>query len=322
GYADFDWFSTEEEYTEERFFDGSFTGYSEAQLTCTALSTGTEQNQCIVLAGSYTPLQLTATFADGHTENVAATATYTFAVEDVCRIVSGEIMGLSEGQTAVTATYTDALGGQQTANFTVTSTFFPLTSDLFDTNIIGRGTLDAETLELTTSSGGLAGWRYAGGADLSAWKYLVIKLASQQMANASVRIYQDNIPSGSYAQRAINTQTQVVLPLAGQVMTIGDKKGQRIDASRIGIIGLSSNGSAPIRLEDVYVTNESDYSRPTAICDIGNDKFQMVNGRSAQSDASHLKKWSIGKCFDLTGRHLNHPNQGIFIANGKKKLAR
>jgi len=55
-------------------------------------------------------------------------------------------------------------------------------------------------------------------------------------------------------------------------------------------------------------------TRPTSI-----STPQMINCRSAQSDASHLEKWSNGKCFDLTGRRLSAPPaKGVYIMDGKK----
>ena len=54
---------------------------------------------------------------------------------------------------------------------------------------------------------------------------------------------------------------------------------------------------------------------PTSI-----SSHQMANGRSAQSDDSHLKKWSNGKIFDLSGRRLAaSPAKGVYIQNGKKR---
>ena len=57
---------------------------------------------------------------------------------------------------------------------------------------------------------------------------------------------------------------------------------------------------------------------------------QMVNGRSAQSDASHLKIWSNGKYFDLSGREMTgremttssyrQLKNGLYIVNGKKMV--
>ena len=313
GYADFDWFTTEETFDETVYFDDSFTGYSEEQLTCTGLSIGDLTNQYVVLAGSYTGLNLVATFADGHTENVAATATYTYSAEGVCQIVNGEIKGLSEGQITVTANYTDALGHTLTTDFVVSSTFFPLTASHFDPSIIGKGQFDEQTLQLTTGDGGLAGWRYVGGADLSGWKYLVIRLARQQVCNAAVRIYQDNNPGGSYYNRAINNQTQIVIPLGGIVFNVGSQRG-RIDPSRIGIVGISSNGTSSIQFEDAYVTNEADYSRPTGIEEMRNGENEKMRNKDAVLfDLSGRK---VSSCpLPLTSSHLK---KGIYIRNGQK----
>lgn len=59
----------------------------------------------------------------------------------------------------------------------------------------------------------------------------------------------------------------------------------------------------------------------TAIQAIPSDS--IVNGRSAQRDASSLKNSVNRKCFDLSGRRLSTPSaHGIYIHNGKKVLVK
>ena len=73
GYVDVDWFTTEEQFEENTYFDPDFEGYSEDMLTMQSLSVRPEME---VMIGQSEVLELMATFKDGHTENVAAKAKY------------------------------------------------------------------------------------------------------------------------------------------------------------------------------------------------------------------------------------------------------
>ena len=67
GYVDVDWFTTEEQFEENTYFDPDFEGYSEDMLTMQSLSVRPEME---VMIGQSEVLELMATFKDGHTENV------------------------------------------------------------------------------------------------------------------------------------------------------------------------------------------------------------------------------------------------------------
>ena len=72
GYADFDWFSTETNYDEATFYPTDVAGYSADMLTVEKLEMA--NGQMDVMVGKTVPMTITATYRDGHTENVAAKA--------------------------------------------------------------------------------------------------------------------------------------------------------------------------------------------------------------------------------------------------------
>ena len=127
GYADFDWFTTEDIYDESRFYPDEYEGFSPEMLTVDSLIL--EKDDIEILAGGSTPLELKAVFLDGHVEDVAAKATYTFSNNLVLKVERGRMKGLMEGNVNVVASYKDPLGNVLTKSFTVHSTFFPFGKD-------------------------------------------------------------------------------------------------------------------------------------------------------------------------------------------------
>ena len=89
GYVDVDWFTTEEQFEENTYFDPDFEGYSEDMLTMQSLSVRPEME---VMIGQSEVLELMATFKDGHTENVAAKAKYEVSDPEVLSLSSGMVV--------------------------------------------------------------------------------------------------------------------------------------------------------------------------------------------------------------------------------------
>ena len=122
---------------------------------------------------------------------------------------------------------------------------------------------DETTHTFVNGQYGQTGWTYSDGIDLSAYKYLVVKLKEPDNNGTKIFIYpQSNIWANNNYEQAFNNRTQIVVPLH----TMKSKQtGSAIDPSKIYIVALWSFGGKPITIDDIYVTNNSDYSPMTGI---------------------------------------------------------
>jgi len=216
-----------------------------------------------MLPSSIKKIPITAVFADGHTQEISYRATYEISNPEVVQITDGFLETLKDGTATITASYKGALGQQKQVTLNVTSTSFPLTKELFNPSIKSTGTFNETTKTLRTGLYGFGGWSYNNGVDLSAYKYLVVKLASATTSGASFRIFDENSYSSRSAMYSFGSTTQINVNLA--TMT---KSGTKVDPSHLYIIGVYSNGGTDIVFSDVYVTNNTDYSKPTALEDV------------------------------------------------------
>ncbi len=264
GYADFDWFSTEGTFAEDMYYPATFEGFSADMLTAERLDVADSELE--VMVGNAAPLQLTATFADGHTENIAAQARYTIDAPEVVELRNGQIRGITEGRAHVTVAWTDPMGHALEAAFDVRSTFFPFASEYINTSLFSQGTYDPSTRTFRPGQWGQMGWEYPGGADMSAYKYLVIKLKKAQNCDAHLNIFTANsIWSDCCESSAFGTRKQIVVNLSTAKYTSGDKKGKPLDTKNIHIVDFWGNGNGTIVVDDIYLTNNSDYTPPSSV---------------------------------------------------------
>ena len=144
----------------------------------------------------------------------------------------------------------------------------------------------------------------------SGYKYLVIKLKSTS-SSSHLNIFTENsIWSACCSTPDFSSKKQIVLNLKTATYTSdGDKKGQSLDTKNIRIVSFWGNGSQSIVVSDMYLTNNSDYSREetTGI-------KTMENVRSKMSDV-----W-----YDMQGRRLGgKPTApGIYIVGKRKVIVR
>jgi hypothetical protein len=191
GYADFDWFSTEDHFDEGNFYPVDFEGYSAEMLTAEsmALTSGEEME---IMIGNRTPIELLVTFRDGHTENMASQAKYSVDGVGVIEIQNGQVNGLGEGVANVTATYCDLMGNELSTTFQVRSTFFPFAKEYINTSLFATGVYTESSRTFKPGQWGQMGWEYSNGADMSGYKYLVIKLKKAQNCNAHLNLFTTN----------------------------------------------------------------------------------------------------------------------------------
>ena len=149
------------------------------------------------------------------------------------------------------------------------------------------------------------GWEYSSGADMSAYKYLVIKLKRAQNCDAHLNIFTENsIWSDGYESAAFGSKKQIVVNLK----TAKTKNGTALNTKNIHIVAFWGNGNGTIVVDDIYLTNNDDYS-PNGISDV--ERSTSVVERPI---------------YDLQGRKISGQQQtlkpGIYILNGKKVFIR
>jgi hypothetical protein len=314
GYADFDWFSTETSFDESKYYPDDYEGYSEDMLTMTKLVVAKSKME--VMVGSNVPVKMTATYLDGHTEDVSAKARYTVSAEGIVDIHGGFIRGLAEGAIKVDYSYTDPMGNTLGGTLDVNSTFFPFAKEHINTSLFGEGTYYESTHMFTTGQYGQMGWVYDNGADMSGYKYLVLNL-KRAATSAHLNVFTSgSIWGDCCATPDFGSKKQIVLDLQNATYTSGDRTGEPLDTKNIRIVSFWSN-KVSIVVDDMYLTNNDDYTRgiPDGIDEIRNEESGMKNG-----------------VYDLSGRRVSaeadasfrtlHPSlkKGIYIINGKKVI--
>ena len=250
-----------------------------------------------VLVGGSGTLQLLATYADGRQRDVTAQARFTMAATDAVSLDGAVVRGLAEGTATVTAAYTDPLGHELTTDFTLRSTFFPFGKQYINTALFDSGLYDEATRTFTPGQWGQMGWVYADPADMSGYKYLVVKLKKAQNCDAHLNIFTENsIWSDGYESAAFGTKRQIVVKL----QSARTKNGRALDASHISIVSFWANGRGSIVVDDMYLTNNDDYS-PSAV---------MLPVTSAAPAAD--------RTYDLQGRPVDarHLKPGLYIRGG------
>lgn len=254
GYVDIDWFTTEEYFTEDDFYDDSFVGYSEEALTIVDLEL--ENEELYLLTGSNASLNIIAVYADGHREDVSIGASYTNSNTDVVRIINGQIIAIIDGEAHVTVSFTDPLGNRISKEINIVSSTFPLIDGLFNPSIYGQGTFDNNSHTLITDQYGFGGWSYNAGVDLSAYKYLVAQLGAENKSSISFRVFDENNYWSGAAEYNFGKKREVVVNLSSMFKTGSTTK---VNPNHIYIVGFWSMGNSPIVINDVFLSNSSEY---------------------------------------------------------------
>ena len=227
-------------------------------------------------------------------------------------IKNGQILGLSEGTANVNVTYTDPMGNVLTGAFTVRSTFFPFGAQYINTSLFAQGTYTESTRTFKPGQWGQMGWEYPNGADMSAYKYLVIKLKKAQNCSAHLNIFTTNSIWGEcYSTPDFGSKTQIVVNLKTAKYTSDNRKGQALETDNIHIVAFWANGQGTIVVDDMYLTNNEDYSPMTT------EVADIVAAQPEKVDVHTLSGQLIRRAAD----HQNATRgltPGIYIVGGKK----
>jgi endoglucanase len=237
----------------------AFDGVSDDYLTMTDL-TLTGNSHISVLNKSSVGLKINAVFADGHIENVSSMAQITVDNPDVVNVVRGRIFALKDGEATLNISYSDTKGTTKALTLTVNSTTFPLTEKLFNANIWEKGTFNETTRTLKTGQWGFGGWQYDG-MNLSDYKYIVVRLGSNNTADVAFNVFDGPSYWGSPASYKFGSKREVIVPLKSAKRN----DGQPLNPAHIYIAGFWSNGSNPFIIESVFLSNSSEYDSPVSV---------------------------------------------------------
>jgi len=254
-----------EEYANEYGLNGASAEY----LTVKDLVVVGDEN-ITVLTKSSAGLKINAVFADGHTENVSSLAEITVDNPDVVNVARGRIFAIKDGQAVLNITYTDSKGTKLHKTLTVNASTFPLTTQLFNPSIYAQGTLDEATHTLVTGQWGFGGWWYSNGLDLSDYKYLIARLGADNKSSISFRVFDENSYWSGAAEYNFGSKREVVVTLDNMVKA---GKTTKLDPSHIYIVGFWSSGNSPIVIDNVFLSNSSEYDPPVGIDQIRDNQI-------------------------------------------------
>ena len=274
GKACMDWYA---DYYNVDYPQADYIEYGEDLLKVEKLEVANEEIE--VKVGNATSPQLIATYHYGHTGNISSQAVYDVN-SDAINIEDGQIMGLKEGITSVNATYTDPLGNSKSTSFSVRSTFFPFSAQNISTDLFAQGKYYEKTHTFVPGQWGQMGWVYQNGADMSGYKYLVIKLKTTSSSSHLNLFTEGSIWTPCCSTPDFGSKTLIVLNLqTAKYTSDGDKKGQPLDTKNIRIVSFWGNGNQNIMVNDMYLTNNSDYSREetTGVAIVESENQQVVD---------------------------------------------
>ena len=257
GSADFDWFSTEEDFDEAALYQPFTRALDETMFTATKLAPAVTSMD-LKIGSLYSP-RITATFMDKHTENVSPQVTYESGTPENVEVVNGQLRALKQGSSVITASYTDILGNALETSFTANGTYFPFGQE--DVKVLkGSGTYTEKNHIFVPNKNGRVGWSYDTPIDISEFKYLVIKLltVTTSTPNYGVIICPKTTLSVWHASDLTRNKITVI-DLQSALYTSSQKKGQPLDLTNIASISLTSDGTGTgkVYVSEVYLTNEN-----------------------------------------------------------------
>jgi len=251
------------------------------------------------MPGNRQRIAVTALFEDGHSEDV--TSQVDFSSSDI-EFTSTYMLPLREGRAEAEAVYTDFLRQQYTQKVNIDVSFFPFTKANIS-QLSGTLTYNEAARTVKLTAGGQAGWVYNAGADMSGYRFLVVKLKEPQECGAQIRIYNKNSINSTSYKDTINARTTVVIDLHHMVY---NAKGATIDPSKVFIVAIRTSKAGTVAFDDIFLTNDEQYGDATAI-----------NG-------SVTRNGSPSPVFTLDGRHADPRSlrPGIYVQDGRKLVRR
>lgn len=311
GSADFDWFSTEEDFDEAALYQPFTRALDETMFTATKLAPAVTSMD-LKIGSLYSP-RITATFMDKHTENVSPQVTYESGTPENVEVVNGQLRALKQGSSVITASYTDILGNALETSFTANGTYFPFGQE--DVKVLkGSGTYTEKNHIFVPNKNGRVGWSYDTPIDISEFKYLVVKLltVTTSTPNYGVIICPKTTLSVWHASDLTRNKITVI-DLQSALYTSSQKKGQPLDLTNIASISLTSDGTGTgkVYVSEVYLTNENP---------VGIDEVEVT------PDSEMVNVYTLGGQLLQTGVNRSEAVKqlpaGVYVIGNKKVIIR
>ena len=151
---------------------------------------------------------------------------------------------------------------------------------------------------------------------MSGYKYLVIKLKTTSSGSHLNLFTENSIWSSCCSTPDFGTSKQIVLNLKTAKYTSGNNSGQSLDTKNIRIVSFWGTGSPNIIVNDMYLTNNSDYSPE------GTTGITVVDSDS--EDGQIVDVWSLTGHPIRKAVNIEQATQGlapgIYIVGTKKVI--
>jgi hypothetical protein len=310
GSADFDWFSTEESFDEDALYQPFTRPLDENMFTVTKLEPAAKSID-MKIGTLYAP-RVTATFKDKHTETVSTQVTYQSESPDIVEVSNGQLRGLKQGSSVITASYTDILGNNLETSFTANATYFPFGQN--DVTVIkGSGSYTEKNHVFLPGKNGRVGWSYATPIDISEYKYLVVRLKVVPTTNVSIVVC--NKTSNVWHISDTFKSIQFVMDLQNIKYTSSMRKNQPVDLTNIASISFSSDGtgSGKIYVDKMFLSNDDQYV-PSGIAEVSTN-------RESKNDVYTLSGQRLLKGVS-TSEAVKQLPTGIYVIGNKKVIVK
>ena len=313
GSADFDWFSTEENFDEDALYQPFTRPLDENMFTATKLAPAAASVD-LKVGALYSP-RVTATFKDKHTENVSSQVIFQSESPEMVEVYNGQLRALNQGSSVITASYTDILGNALETSFTANGTFFPFGQD--DVKIIkGSGTYTEKNHVFVPGKNGRIGWSYDNPIDISGFKFLVIKLLtlSTNTPNFAVDIRPKSTKNIYYTSE-FGKAAQIVIDLQNTKYTSAVQKNSPVDLANIASISLTSDGTGngKIFVSKMFLSNDDQYV-PSGIAEVSSASDTKVN---VYTLAGQLVQKGVNK-----SEAVKALPAGVYVIGNKKVIVR
>lgn len=318
GYADFDWFSTEASFDEAATYPEEFVAPDSTRYVATKLSTG-QATYTTMVGRSQFPV-MKAQYQNKKSANVATLTSFATDKKDIVDFDHGEMFGIGQGETTVTASYTDLFGNNFNTTFKAKSSYFPFDPQFICANVVGQGTynqLSSGDASFKFAKDNQMGWNYVTPVDMSDYRYLVIKYRTKPTTDLYLAIYTAAGISGtSHTTDALPRDTVVIVDLQQAKNTSTSKKNQALNTKSVYMVTFrSGTANKTVKIKDMYLTNDLSDLGEVGVNDL------VARPKSTRVTVANLSGQVLRRNVERDAALKGLP-RGIYIVDGQKRIVR